>query len=325
MSTISDKALPLFLLAAGIAAASTSTLIQSNENAEPKDAAEARKMTREEQEDAKFAEVEEGFDQPLGRARPALIIVMGPASCGKSTIGMALSETLQIPFIDGDSLHPKSNVDKMSSGQPLDDNDRLPWLALIRSTAERVCRDEWVVKERGMFGVIGGDGNLQRETEDITSMADWEFGEGWRWRKAEQGGNGLSKSLGIEKKGLGRPAVIIACSALKLWYRQILRGEISAELPGEQVTGTDSDEPITNPDPSRMDTYFVYCKGSRELLTDRISKRKGHFFGSKMLDSQLATLEDPENETGVATVDISKTPEEITRQAVVKMVQLAKQ
>jgi gluconate kinase len=36
------------------------------------------------------------------------------------------------------------------------------------------------------------------------------------------------------------------------------------------------------PKPSRMDTYFVYCKGTRELLQDRIAKRKGHFMGAKV-------------------------------------------
>lgn len=53
---------------------------------------------------------------------------------GKSTIGQQVADALRIPFIDGDSLHPKSNVDKMSNGIPLTDDDRLPWLALIRST-----------------------------------------------------------------------------------------------------------------------------------------------------------------------------------------------
>ena len=53
---------------------------------------------------------------------------------GKSTIGHDLSLSLSLPFLDGDSLHPQSNVDKMSRGIPLTDDDRLPWLALIRST-----------------------------------------------------------------------------------------------------------------------------------------------------------------------------------------------
>lgn len=67
-----------------------------------------------------------------------------PASfSGKSTIGSNLSEALNVPFLDGDSLHPQSNVDKMSQGIPLTDDDRLPWLALIRSTGER---DELLIR-----------------------------------------------------------------------------------------------------------------------------------------------------------------------------------
>lgn len=55
---------------------------------------------------------------------------------GKSTIGQQVADALHLPFVDGDSLHPLSNVEKMSNGIPLTDDDRLPWLALIRSTGE---------------------------------------------------------------------------------------------------------------------------------------------------------------------------------------------
>ena len=55
---------------------------------------------------------------------------------GKSTIGTGLANDLHLKFIDGDTLHPPSNIDKMSNGTPLTDEDRLPWLALIRSTGE---------------------------------------------------------------------------------------------------------------------------------------------------------------------------------------------
>ncbi len=86
----------------------------------------------------------------------------------------------------------------MSAGQPLADADRLPWLALIRSTAERVCREEWrkATAMAGMEGATEGD-----------APEDW-------------------------RGSLGRPAVVIACSALKTWYRDILRGEVDATPPG---------------------------------------------------------------------------------------------
>jgi len=59
------------------------------------------------------------------------VVVMGVAGCGKSTVGAALAEHLRAGFIDGDALHPQSNIDKMASGTPLNDDDRAPWLAEI--------------------------------------------------------------------------------------------------------------------------------------------------------------------------------------------------
>ncbi len=53
---------------------------------------------------------------------------MGVSGCGKSTIGLALAQQLDLPFLDADDYHPPSNVDKMSSGIPLTDEDRWPWL-----------------------------------------------------------------------------------------------------------------------------------------------------------------------------------------------------
>jgi len=56
------------------------------------------------------------------------IVVMGVTGCGKTTIGIALAEVLGIEFIDSDDLHSESNKKKMSSGTPLTDADREPWL-----------------------------------------------------------------------------------------------------------------------------------------------------------------------------------------------------
>jgi gluconokinase len=52
---------------------------------------------------------------------PVLIIVMGVSGCGKSTVGKRLAEKFSIQFVDGDELHPKANIDKMSAGTPLTD------------------------------------------------------------------------------------------------------------------------------------------------------------------------------------------------------------
>ncbi len=56
------------------------------------------------------------------------IVVMGVSGCGKSTIAQSLAARLNWHFIDADDFHPIANVEKMRSGQPLNDNDRWPWL-----------------------------------------------------------------------------------------------------------------------------------------------------------------------------------------------------
>ena len=56
------------------------------------------------------------------------IVVMGVTGCGKTTVGIALAGALGIEFIDSDVLHSESNKKKMSSGTPLTDSDRKPWL-----------------------------------------------------------------------------------------------------------------------------------------------------------------------------------------------------
>jgi gluconokinase len=60
-----------------------------------------------------------------------LIVVMGVSGCGKSTIGALIADRLAIPFVDADSLHPTSNIEKMAAGIPLTDDDRWPWLATV--------------------------------------------------------------------------------------------------------------------------------------------------------------------------------------------------
>ena len=63
--------------------------------------------------------------------RPAVVVVMGVASSGKTSLGERLAERLGWPFRDADSFHPPENVAKMAGGTPLNDEDRKPWLAAI--------------------------------------------------------------------------------------------------------------------------------------------------------------------------------------------------
>ena len=150
-----------------------------------------------------------------------VIVLMGVAGSGKTTIGRQLAAELGWGFADADQFHPPANVAKMSAGQPLDDTDRAPWLAAIRDYIDRQLAE----------------------------------------------GHGA----------------VVTCSALKESYRSVLLG-----------------------DPAQV--KLVYLKGSREVLWSRISSRQGHFMKPAMLDSQLATLEEP---TQALVVDIDQSPGQI--------------
>ncbi|WP_199500065.1 gluconokinase [Methylovirgula sp. 4M-Z18] len=59
------------------------------------------------------------------------MVLMGVAGSGKSSIGEALAARLGIIYLDGDGLHPAANIEKMSHGIPLTDDDRWPWLEQV--------------------------------------------------------------------------------------------------------------------------------------------------------------------------------------------------
>lgn len=66
------------------------------------------------------------------------IVVMGVAGSGKSSVAVELQRRLGWPLAEGDDFHPEANIEKMSSGIPLTDEDRWPWLDLIADwTAEQ--------------------------------------------------------------------------------------------------------------------------------------------------------------------------------------------
>lgn len=93
---------------------------------------------------------DEGRDPVKRRAwelrDPIVIVLIGVAGSGKTTIGLQLASALGWPFRDADEFHPAENIAKMSSGQPLTDRDRAPWLAAIRAYIEgTVARGESAV------------------------------------------------------------------------------------------------------------------------------------------------------------------------------------
>jgi gluconokinase len=79
---------------------------------------------------------------------------------------------------------------------------------------------------------------------------------------------------------------VVACSALKRSYRDILIGD-------------------------RTDVVLVYLQGSKALIAERIASRKGHFMPAALLDSQFATLEEPGPDEHPIVVSIGASPEAI--------------
>lgn len=65
------------------------------------------------------------------------VLLMGVSGAGKSTVGRLLAEALGARFIEGDDFHPPANRAKMAAGRPLEDSDRLPWLAAIAAELAR--------------------------------------------------------------------------------------------------------------------------------------------------------------------------------------------
>ncbi|ALR12773.1 gluconate kinase [Mycobacteroides saopaulense] len=76
---------------------------------------------------------------------PPVVVVMGVAGVGKTTVARLLAQRLGAPYAEADDFHPEANIAKMSAGIPLDDDDRWPWLRQIA---------EWM-SERGREGAGG--------------------------------------------------------------------------------------------------------------------------------------------------------------------------
>lgn len=155
-----------------------------------------------------------------------IILLMGVAGSGKTTIGQKLAARTGWKFVDADSFHSEAAVAKMSRGESLTDDDRAPWLAKMRDAIQF-------------------------------------------WLAAEQ-------------------TVILACSALKADYRQVLH----------------CDHPQVR---------LVYLQGSYEHLAQRLRDRANHFMKVEMLKSQFETLEEPSPEEAIY-IKIDQAVETIVQQ-----------
>jgi gluconokinase len=168
-----------------------------------------------------------GVSEPTASEAIHVIVVMGVSGAGKTLVGRTLADALGWPFHEGDDYHSAANIEKMSHGIPLTDDDRAPWLAALHHL---------------IVGIITRD---------------------------ERG--------------------VVACSALKHSYRQDLA---STTL-------------------RRSAVRFVYLDVPRAVLEQRLRARRGHFAPPELLDSQLATLEEPHD---ALRVNGDQPPAEIVRE-----------
>ena len=88
--------------------------------------------------------------------------------------------------------------------------------------------------------------------------------------------------------------LVVTCSALKRSYRDVLRRAAS-------------------------DIQFIFLRGTRELLEQRIANRTGHYMPASLLDSQLATLEEPAADENVWVCDIAKSPDQLLTELVTRI------
>ena len=155
-----------------------------------------------------------------------ILVVMGVAGAGKTTIGQALAMRLAARFVEGDDLHPLANRRKMEAGIPLTDRDRGPWLDALRAR----------------IGV-----------------------------EAERGGT-----------------AVFTCSCLRHDYRRRLRRP-------------------------ELEIRFVHLELDPDTAAERLRGRSGHFFDTRLLDSQFKTLEVP---VDAIILDARRPPAEIVAEAV---------
>lgn len=165
--------------------------------------------------------------------RPArVLVVMGVAGAGKSTVGALVAESLGWAFADADAFHAPASVARMARGEALGDADRWPWLAALRARIE---------------AALAADAGL-----------------------------------------------VLACSALRRAYRDVL-------VPPDAPPGA---------------LRFVYLRVGRDALARRLAARAGHYATAALLDSQLATLEEPAGDEGVPWVDGERSVEEVVAEVV---------
>jgi gluconokinase len=95
-----------------------------------------------------------------------VIVVMGVAGSGKTTVGQALAAALDVPYAEADEFHSAANIEKMSAGVPLTDEDRLPWLSAIA---------DWIRAHSATGGVVSSSALKHRYREILREPGDVWF------------------------------------------------------------------------------------------------------------------------------------------------------
>ncbi|WP_413756456.1 gluconokinase [Streptomyces sp. MMBL 11-3] len=93
---------------------------------------------------------------------PHVVVVMGVAGTGKTTIGPLLAGRLGVPYAEADDFHPPANIAKMTAGTPLTDEDRRPWLDAI---------GDWAQGRAGLGGVVSCSALKRAYRDRIRSAA----------------------------------------------------------------------------------------------------------------------------------------------------------
>lgn len=236
---------------------------------------------------------------------PTLLIVMGTSGSGKSTVGAALSSALSCPFVDGDDLHPSSNVEKMSRGQPLNDDDREPWLLTIRRKGLELAETQDVAS------ISTGEKADKEMVEVLETSQQTTTPRDIASQHTQNNNTNINEGPNRTPPGSKNKLAIIACSSLKLNYRRLLRGSLTS-LADPAALKPESETPT----PTDLRVIHIYLDLTKELLEERMANRKGHFMKLDMLYSQLDTLQIPNEEEEVGTVVVKVERENSTEDIV---------
>ena len=172
-------------------------------------------------------------------AAPAIrIVIMGVSGSGKTTLAKAIGTLLGLTMVDGDDLHAPESIVKMQAGIALDDADRWPWLDRVAAFLQHGNRPK------------PSDSPSHSPSQSPTHSPS----------QSPPHSRGQANALAQGQ--------IVACSALKLSYRDHLRHA----APGVK---------------------FVFLDGDSQLIHSRMALRTGHFMHLELLENQLRTLQRP--------------------------------